>query len=90
MVRLDVRTPRVASGDLILQPYFVANNELPAALTGQLMQVASIPGPAPTFDLHTMNLHAGAGFYSSVYGPLPFFRAHLPADGVMAWIVRAP
>jgi hypothetical protein len=90
MTRLDVRAANVAPGDLILQPYFVANNELPSALTGRLAQAASIPAPAPAFNLHTMNLHAGAGFYSSVYGPVPFFPAYLPADGVIAWIVRAP
>jgi hypothetical protein len=90
MAHLDVRARLVAPGELVLQPYFVANNELPPSLVPRLAQVASIPAPAPMLGLQTMNMHAGAGFYSSVYGPLPFVRAALPADGLVVWLVRGP
>jgi hypothetical protein len=43
--------------------------------------------PAPPFNLHTMNLNVGAGLHSSVFGPLPYFPAHLPAEGIKVWLV---
>ena len=83
-----VRAPELPPRALVLRPYFVANNQLPPDIERRLSEIANIPSPAPLLALHTMNLNAGAGFYSSSYGPLPFMRAYLPADGVIVWTLR--
>jgi hypothetical protein len=88
LARLNVDTPALVAGDIVLQPYYAANRELPRALAGRLERVANIAGPPPPLGIHTMNINAGAGFYSSVYGPLPFFPAHLPSEGLIVWRVR--
>jgi hypothetical protein len=85
--RLDTKGPVVRAGDLIFQPYYAANNELPPALTARLHEVGNVVAPAPPFNLHTMNLNVGAGLHSSVFGPLPYFPAHLPAEGIKVWRV---
>jgi hypothetical protein len=85
--RLDVRNPRVRAGDLIFQPYYAANSELPPGLSGRLREVGNMPAPAPPLNLHTMNLNVGAGLHSSVYGPLPYFPARVPAEGIKVWVV---
>lgn len=84
--RLDTRSP-VRPGDLIVQPYYAANNRLPFTVANRVRQGADIPAPAPPFDLHTMNLNVGAGFHASAFGPLPYVRAHLPAEGIKVWLV---
>lgn len=84
--RLDARRA-VRPGDLIVQPYYAANNQLPPTIANRVEQAADIPAPAPPFDLHTMNLNVGAGFHASAFGPLPYVRAHLPAEGIKVWLV---
>jgi hypothetical protein len=85
LAKVNGDAPDVARGDLILQPYYAANRELPAALSRRVAELASLPGPRPTLSIHTMNINVGAGFYSSAYGPLPFARAPWPAEGVLVW-----
>ena len=84
--RLDARTA-VRPGDLIVQPYYAANNQLPRAIANRVREAADIPAPAPPFGVHTMNLNIGAGFHASAFGPLPYVRAHLPAEGIKVWLV---
>jgi hypothetical protein len=86
--RVDTRGAVPKTGDLILQPYYAANNQLPPMLAGRLREVGEVTAPAPPLGLHTMNLNVAAGYHSSAYGPLPYFRAHLPAEGIKIWVVR--
>jgi hypothetical protein len=85
--RLDTKGPAPRVGDLIFQSYYAGNNELPPTLVPRLREVGNVAAPAPPFGLHTMNINVGAGFHSTVFGPLPYFRAHLPAEGVIVWQV---
>jgi hypothetical protein len=82
MRRLDLRAPASRRGDLIVEPYYVANNEIPAELEKRTHVVGDIAGPAPPFFLHTMNSWVGAAFYSTIFGPLPFAVGDRPAEGV--------
>jgi 4-amino-4-deoxy-L-arabinose transferase-like glycosyltransferase len=88
LAKLDRDLPRVERGDIVLQPYYAANRDIPGSVTARLEALASLPAPRPTLDVHAMNINVGAGFYSSTYGPLPFTRARLPAEGVLVWRVR--
>jgi hypothetical protein len=85
--RLDVRVAAPPVDALILQPYYAGNNELPPALVPRLREIANLTAPAPPLDLHTMNINVGAGYHASAFGPLPFVRAHLPAEGIKVWLV---
>ena len=85
--RLDAGGSAPPPGVLVLQPYYAGNNELPPPLIPRLRQVADLPAPAPPLDLHTMNINVGAGYHASAFGPLPFVRAHLPAEGIKVWLV---
>ena len=88
MRRLDSREPHVSPGDLIVQPYYTTNNHVPAMIAPRLARVGNLAAAMPTLGLQTMNPQAGAGFYSSLYGPLPFFAARLPADGAVIFVVK--
>jgi hypothetical protein len=85
--RLDANAPPPRIGALVLQPYYAGNNELPPTLAPRLREIGDLTAPAPPFDLHTMNINVGAGYHSSVFGPLPCARAHLPAEGIKVWLV---
>lgn len=85
MRRLDGRAPASQRGDFIVEPYYVANNDMPKRLVGRTEIVTDIPGPVPTLGLHTMNARVGAGFYSTVFGPLPFAVGERPVEGVRLW-----
>ncbi|MBI1736326.1 MAG: glycosyltransferase family 39 protein [Candidatus Rokubacteria bacterium] len=85
--RIDTNRVTARGGDLIFQPYYAANAELPPAVVGRLRQVGDVRAPAPLLDLHTMNLNVGAGYHSSAFGPVPYFRAHVPAEGIKVWLV---
>ena len=85
MRRLDQRAPASRAGDLIVEPYYTANNDLPKPLASRLQLVTDIAGPAPPLGVHTMNSWVGAGFYSSIFGPLPFAVGDGPAEGVRVW-----
>jgi hypothetical protein len=85
LTKVNGDAPNVARGDVVVQPYYAANRELPAGLSWRVAELASLPGPAPTLSIHTMNINVGAGFYSSAYGPLPFARAGWPVEGVLVW-----
>lgn len=88
LTKLNVDAPRLPAGAILLQPYYAANRDVPREVADRLERLASLPGPPPPLRIHTMNINVGAGFYSSVYGPLPFYFAHLPAEGVIVWRVR--
>ncbi|MBI2218551.1 MAG: glycosyltransferase family 39 protein [Candidatus Rokubacteria bacterium] len=88
LTKLNRDAPVVARGDLVLQPYYAANRDVPAGLEDRLEEHGRLTGPRPPLDVHTMNINVAAGFYSSAYGPLPFTRARLPLEGILVWRVR--
>jgi hypothetical protein len=85
MQRLNGRAPQSRPGDLVIAPYYVANNAMPPALVGHIVLVKEIAAAVPPLHLHTMNAWVGAGFYSTVAGPLPFGLGNRPAEGVRVW-----
>jgi hypothetical protein len=88
LVRLDTRAPAIRSGDLVFQPYYAANNALPPEIERRLRVLDDVVAPPPPLRVHTMNINVGAALHSSAYGPLPFFRSGMPAEGIRIWEVR--
>ncbi|MBI1847507.1 MAG: hypothetical protein HYR86_11110, partial [Candidatus Rokubacteria bacterium] len=89
LVRVDERALAVRAGDVVVGPYYAANRAMPAALERSTVFVAHFPGPEAPYALLTLH-GAGAGFYTSQAGPLPFWRAHYPVEGIMIWRVLGP
>jgi hypothetical protein len=87
LTKVNGDAPGVERGDLVLQPYYAANRDLPGDLEDRLEEHGRLTGPRPPLDVHTMNINVAAGFYSSAYGPLPFTRARLPLEGILVWRV---
>ena len=83
----DDRTAR--AGDLLLHPYWSANSLLPQRFRSRIALVTRLTAPVPPLGIHTMNPAAGAGFYASAWGPLPFAIASLPAGGANVWRITA-
>jgi hypothetical protein len=74
---LDFRHPSVHVGDLIVKPDGITNPiELPE---GTVELVGDLAMDAPEL-VGTMSLTRGAGFYSDVWGPLPFAFGRAPAE----------
>lgn len=84
LARLDLLAPELRPGDVVLNPYFAANSAMPPALKARLEPVRTERGPAPLLRLQTVSV--GAGFYSSVWGPLPFWIGET-VEGVNVWRV---
>ena len=74
---IDLNDPKKASGDILIIPANASNlYEPPMDLVRLLAKVDYLP------DAHcaTMNNLAGAGFYASVHGPLPFVIGQIEPD----------
>ena len=74
---LDYRRPAVAAGDLIIKPDGISN---PIALPPETVRLEGellLDGPA---GLSTMSIPAGAGFYSDVWGPIPYVFGPIPPE----------
>jgi hypothetical protein len=74
---VDLRRPRARAGDLVVLP---GNNssvgEVPARYIARIEDVEIDTGAWCS----TMSREAGAGFYSSGYGPLPFSLGKAPPE----------
>lgn len=88
MRRLNRTHPDAHAGDLILQPYYVAENELPPGFEKLTTLLASNPAPVPPLAVHTVNQYLGANFYTSLWGPLPFAVGRRPAEGISIWLMN--
>jgi hypothetical protein len=74
---IDLNNPKKASGDILIIPTNASNlYEPPMDLVRLVAKVDYLP------DAHwaTMNILAGAGFYASVHGPLPFVIGRIEPD----------
>jgi 4-amino-4-deoxy-L-arabinose transferase-like glycosyltransferase len=74
---IDLNDPKKPSGDILIVPANASNlYEPPMDLVHLIAQADYLP------DAHfaTMNKLAGAGFYASVHGPLPFVVGRLEPD----------
>ncbi len=90
LVRVDQQALAVRTGDFVVGPYYGGNSTMPEALQRICAFIVNIPGPHAPFGVLTMH-PAGAGFYASVAGPLPFWRGHHPVEGILIWqVVKDP
>jgi len=74
---IDLNDPKKASGDILIVPANASNlYEPPMELVNLVAKVDYLP------DAHAaiMNNLAGAGFYASVHGPLPFVIGRIEPD----------
>jgi 4-amino-4-deoxy-L-arabinose transferase-like glycosyltransferase len=76
---VDTTSTTLLLGDRIVVPENNSNVQIPDEVKKHLRLVEELTLPA--FPLATtLNLQANAGFYSSVFGPLPFTFARSPAE----------
>ena len=73
---VDVRNAKILHGDVLIIPFNNTNLfRFPGPILGFPEQVNYVQP-----WLTTMNAKAGAGFYSSIYGPLPWALAYVPPE----------
>jgi 4-amino-4-deoxy-L-arabinose transferase-like glycosyltransferase len=73
-IALDLQHPKMAAGDYIALPSHNANVY---AMKGPVTELNSFVVPVHGW-LSTMNRETGAGFYASLWGPLPFALGATP------------
>ncbi len=74
---IDLNDPKKAGGDILIIPANASNLYAPPMDRVQLLAKVDYPTAA---HCATMNNLAGAGFYASVHGPLPFVIGNLEPD----------
>jgi hypothetical protein len=84
---LNQDNPHVGVGDIIISPL---NNTNTRSLTDETVNF----GESFEFDvcgwLATMSPSLGAGFYSDVWGPLPYAFGRVEPEGYYAFIAKSP
>jgi len=79
---LDLKQPVIQPGDTVVMPVHNTYISQPGPEAADVREVISIPGPR---WLTTWNEGVGAGFYSSVQGPLPFAFGRVPPEAVVVY-----
>jgi hypothetical protein len=74
---INLNDPKKAAGDILIIPANASNLYAPP---GDLVQLVAKADYLPDACCSTMNNLAGAGFYASVHGPLPFVIGRLEPD----------
>jgi 4-amino-4-deoxy-L-arabinose transferase-like glycosyltransferase len=74
---IDLNDPKKAGGDILIIPANASNLYQPPM---ELVQLVAKVDYLPDACCSTMNNLAGAGFYASVHGPLPFVIGRLEPD----------
>ena len=78
---------RPAPGETLVVPDNNTNTFLMPRGSVSLLRVVEVPSPAV---MATMNRAVGAGFYSDVWGPLPFAVGRVPPERYYVFRVTAP
>jgi hypothetical protein len=84
---LDFKRSVVNPGDHFAIPRNNSNLLFPDPKKVTLREIVMVPGPA---WLATWNETIGAGFYASVWGPLPFVFGRVPPEGVAVYDFGPP
>jgi 4-amino-4-deoxy-L-arabinose transferase-like glycosyltransferase len=84
---LDFNHSELKSGDVLIIPPKNSNALSPDIQKAALLDDFSMP-VYPWFA--TMSPDAGAGFYSSVWGPLPFAFGCIPTEKLSAYVLKQP
>jgi len=83
---VDFKHPRQRPGDVLLLPQHNTDVSAPAAEIIANRDLLSVPNPSL---LATWQTVVGAGFYSSVIGPLPFALGNSPPEVVYLFELKA-
>jgi len=84
---LDVKRSDLKPGDALAVPSNNTNLFPPDSRKTDLVEIYRVPGP---WLLATCNDTMGAGFYASVWGPLPFAFGRVPPETVSVYILKPP
>jgi len=84
---LDLKRSVVNPGDHLAIPHNNSNLFLPDPQKVTMRETLTVSGPSL---LATWNETVGAGFYASVWGPLPFVFGHVPPEGVSVYDFGPP
>src|SRR3989304_5587397 len=84
---VDWGAPRPSPGETLVVPDNNTNTFLMPRGSVSLLRVVEVPSPAL---MATMNRAVGAGFYSDVWGPLPFAVGRGPQERYYVFRVTAP
>jgi hypothetical protein len=82
---LDVKHSPLRPGDGLVVPSNNTNPLPPNPERVELLEVLTVPGPR---WLTTWNTATGAGFYASVWGPLPFAFGRVPPEGASVYVLK--
>jgi len=82
---LDLKDSSLKPGDGLVLPSNNTNPLPPNPEKTELMETLTIPGP---HWLTTWNTATGAGFYASVWGPLPFAFGPVPPEGASVYLLK--
>jgi hypothetical protein len=80
---LDLKRSVVNPGDHLAIPHNNSNLFLPDPQKVTMLETLTVPGPSL---LATWNETLGAGFYASVWGPLPFVFGRVPPESVSMYV----
>jgi hypothetical protein len=84
---LDLEHPTIAAGDILALP---TNNHKVFSPDPQLVTWLDVFTIPESGVLATMDESVGAGFYASVWGPLPFVFGPVPPEKVFVFVVKSP
>jgi hypothetical protein len=82
---VDYKNFTPSPGDILVMPLHNTYISEPPPEIVARRDVLSVPGPA---GLATWNAAVGAGFYSSVAGPLPFAFGRVPPEDVLVYVLK--
>jgi 4-amino-4-deoxy-L-arabinose transferase-like glycosyltransferase len=84
---LDFNQSRLQPGDVVVTQGWNSNAFTPDAKQAHLLEVVQLP-VLP--DISTMSPGAGAGYYSSFWGPLPFAFGHVYPEEFFIYVLKKP
>jgi len=82
---LDRKNSLIARGDRVVNP---SNNTNVIPLSEDLFELIHVDRITPCSWLSTSNRLTGAGFYSSLYGPLPFVIDRVPSQEYSVFLAK--
>jgi len=81
----DFENPKIARGDILLMP---SDNTATQHLPEEIARLNLVFQFNPYLKITTLNLRLGAGFYSEIWGPLPFVAGPVAPTKYYAFIIQ--
>jgi 4-amino-4-deoxy-L-arabinose transferase-like glycosyltransferase len=82
---LDIKKTALGPGDIVVNPDNNSNVYMP--FSNNLVKSDKMEFPVVPW-ITTMNVHCSAGFYTSVWGPLPFVIGAVPAESYYIYSLK--